>query len=213
MTNEEKIGTIKQLLSQYVAERVNDIADGAVLRSVDAANGLDDFVKKWLEDYHGEDKVPWYVLKEFISYVEKIRKPYNVPYVREIAASNWEGEEPELLIGISADVHKFIGSFEVNVYALRGDSYEVVQCGVSIDDEKNVTIRTATAFTGRIEIFCSVGETPELQHEQPVYSVNGILPDEVGNVTIEALAAALLEAHNNDPEAHRALVEEIMTWG
>ena len=210
MANEERIAAIKALLSQYVAERVKAMADGATLRAVDVESDWEEFVQKWFEDYKGEDKVPHYIIKELIKHLETITKPYNVPYVQEITVDSWAGEEPELTLYVPADVHNLLGSIEVNVYAKRGETCEIVQCGVTIDDDKNISIRTATKFSGRVEIFSSVGETPELQHRQPVYTINGLFPDEAGNVSFEDLSDLLIQAHNNNPEAHGALFEKIM---
>jgi hypothetical protein len=212
MTKEEKKARIRQLLSEYVSSVVKNMASGAVLRSADVEGILEEFEQKWLEDYHGEAKIPHYVLREFIKYIEEIRKPYNAPFLLEIDEAKWIGDEPELKIEISSAEHNLLGSIEVNVYAKKGDGYEVVQCGVSIDDDKNISIRTATRFAGRIEVFCSVGETPELQHRQPVYTVNGIGPDDFGDISFKSLADEILAAHNNDPDAHGVLIEKVLSW-
>jgi hypothetical protein len=211
-TQEEKISVIKDLLGKYVAERIKAMADSAALRGVDVEGEWADFLQKWLEDYHGEDKVPHYVVRELVKHIGAVTKPYNIPYVREITENDWADDEPELNITVSANEHNLLGSIEVNVYARRGGSYEIVQCGVSVDDDKNISIRTATRFAGKIEVFSSVGETPELQHRQPVYTVNGVGPDDFGNLSFEALANEILEAHNNDPDAHRVLIEDVLGW-
>jgi hypothetical protein len=211
-TQEEKISVIKDLLGKYVAERIKAVADSAALRAVDVEGEWADFLQKWLEDYHGEEKVPHYVVRELVKHLMAVTKPYNIPFLLEIDEEKWIGVEPDLKIEISSSEHNFLGSIEVNVYARRGESYEIVQCGVSVDDDKNISIRTATRFAGRIEVFCSVGETPELQHRQPVYTVNGVGPDDFGNLSFEALANEILEAHNNDPDAHGALMEEVLGW-
>jgi hypothetical protein len=209
-TKEEKIIAIKDLLSEYVNERVKAIADDATLRTVDIKAEWADFLQKWLEDYHGEEKVPHYVIRELVKHIDAATRAYNVPYIREITENDWAGEEPELNISVSAQDHNLLGSIEVNVYARRGDSYEIVQCGVSVDDDKDVSIRTATKFAGRIEVFCSAGDVLTLR--RPVFSVNGVWPDETGNVTFEMLAAAVLEMHNDDPDAHKVLMEEVLGW-
>jgi hypothetical protein len=209
MTNQEKLDKIKELLSKYVAERVKDIADGAVLRSVDADSMLDEFEQRWLENYHGEEKIPHYILREFIKYIEAIHKPYNVPYVLDVNDDSWYGEEPDLLIIISSEVHNLLGSIEVNVYERTSNDLALVECEVRVDDERNISIRSATRFSGKIEVFCSVGETPELQHRQPVYTFNDIGPDESGNISIEALSDLLIKAHNDDPDAHEALLQNL----
>jgi hypothetical protein len=200
MTKEEKISAIKDLLSKYVAERIKGMADGAVLRAFDVEAGFGDFLQKWLDSYHGEDKTPHYVIKELIKYMESIHKPYNVPYVLEVTEDSWSGEAPDFTLAIPAHVHNLLGCIEVNAYVGTDSGYDLVDVGLSVDFDKNITVRSATRFSGKIEAFSSVGETPELQHRQPVYTVKGFAPNEEGDIegiTEAMFVSALAEKINN----------------
>ena len=89
---------------------------------------------------------------------------------------------------------------EVNAYVGTDSGYDLVEVGLSIDFGRNITVRNATRFAGKIEVFSSVGETPELQHRQPVYTVKGFAPDEAGDIdgiTEGMLFEALAEKINN----------------
>jgi hypothetical protein len=66
-------------------------------------------------------------------------------------------------------------------------------------------------FAGKIEVFCAVGETPALLHRQPVYTFNNVGPDANGNLTFEAFASdVILATHNEDPNAHAALLNNLV---
>ena len=203
MTNEEKIAEIKDLLSKYVAERVKAMADGAALRAVDVDSAWDGFVQKWFENYKGEEKVPHYIVRELIKHIETITKPYNVPYVKEIIVDDWAGNAPNFTITIPATIHNLLGCIEVNAYSGTDSGYDLIEVGLSVDFNKNITVKSSTRFAGKIEAFSSVGETPELQHRQPVYTIKGFAPDEtgeMGGITEEMLFEELAAKINNVTE-------------
>jgi hypothetical protein len=210
MAIEEKISAIKNLLEKYVTERVKGMTSDAMLRAVDVEGKWADFLQKWLEDYHGEEKVPHYVVRELVKHIEAITKPYNVPYVQEVTEGDWDGEAPNLTIVIPAHTHNLLGCIEVNAYRVTEGGYDLVTVDLSVDFGKNITIKSAARFSGKIEAFSSVGETPELQHRQPVYTFNGESPDDTGNITIERLSEVILEGHNDDPDAH-AYIRTLIT--
>ena len=186
MTGEEKIAAIKELLSKYVTERVKDLSGGGAFHAFEVDSGWDDFLQRWLEDYHGEEKVPHYVVRELVKYLKSI-KPYNVPCMQAITEDSWDGEAPEFTIAVLATAHNLIGSIEVNVYAVTDGVYELVECGVGVDGDRNITIRSATTFSGKIEMFSVTGEMPDLHGRRPVFSVNELSPDTEGNVRVDVV--------------------------
>jgi len=76
--------------------------------------------------------------------------------------------------------------------------WTLVECGLTIDEARDITVTSNTRFAGKMEIFCSVGETPELMHRQPVYTVNKQKPDERGDLEIYANGAIVFSAE--EPE-------------
>jgi hypothetical protein len=196
MTKEEKITAISALLKQYVTERVKDLSSSGAFRAFEVDSGWDDFLQQWLEDYRGEAKVPHYVVRELVKHLESVVKPYNIPYVRTIEESDWVGEAPGFTITIPATVHNLLGSIEVNVYAITDGVYELVECEVSIDGDKRITIGSATKFEGKIEVFSSTGEMPDLYGRRPVFSVNDLPPDTEGNVQVDVVESVINQRDN-----------------
>jgi hypothetical protein len=185
---------VKRFLNLFIEEKVKSLANGVVLKAVDIAEKWKEWEERWLQNYHGEQKIPHYILRALIHWMGEQYKPYNMAYRREFTEEDWEGEEPELAIIIPAEVHHFLGPVEVNVYDLSVEAGEgegnepdrLVACEVSIDENGAIIITSATRFPGRLDIFCAAGEMPELQHRQPVYTVNNEKPDADGNILVAA---------------------------
>ncbi|MDR2359390.1 MAG: leucine-rich repeat domain-containing protein [Prevotellaceae bacterium] len=188
---------VKRFLNLFVEEKVKSLANGVVLKAVDISTKWKEWEERWLQNYHGEEKIPHYILRALVHWMGEQYKPYNRTYRREFTAGDWEGEEPELSITIPAGVHNFLGAVEVNVYDFsestgEGDGNErLVACEVSIDEEGAIIVTSATPFPGRLDIFCAAGEMPELQHRQPVFTVNNAKPDAYGNIMVSAGEGAL----------------------
>jgi hypothetical protein len=183
---------VKRFLNLFVEEKVKSLANGVVLKAVNIAEKWKEWEERWLQNYHGEEKIPHYILRALIHWMGEQYKPYNRTYRREFTAEDWEGEEPALAITIPAEVHNFLGAVEVNVYDLSEATGEeesndrLVACEVSIDEEGAIIVTSATRFPGRLDIFCAAGEMPELQHRQPVFTVNNEKPDALGNIIVAA---------------------------
>jgi hypothetical protein len=193
MDTEQK-ENVKRFLNLFVEEKVKSLANGVVLKAVDIGEKWKEWEERWLQNYHGEEKIPHYILRALVHWMGEQYKPYNMAYRREFAAEDWEGEEPELAITVPAGVHNFLGPVEVNVYDFSADAGEeessaqdrLVACEVSIDEEGAIIVTSATRFPGRLDIFCAAGEMPELQHRQPVFTVNNEKPDAHGNIMVAA---------------------------
>jgi hypothetical protein len=209
MTAAEKIEVIRELMARYVFEAINKKIDPLTAKHL--ADDLTDFERAYMEQYLSHRNLEHGTFREFIRWLQVKTKPFNMPFVLEFTAEDWTGTTPVLYLNIPALSHNLLGAIEVNVYANTATGYEIVECGVAIDDERNITIESATPFAGKVEVFCSVGETPGLMHRQPVYTFNNVGPDEQGNLSFEAFASeAILSAHNNDPNAHAALLANLI---
>jgi hypothetical protein len=183
MTNEERVEQIRALLGAVVAQSVGQLLEPFRVRQM--SDELTTFERNHMERYIAKMDLEQGTFREFLRLLEGHYRPYNTPYTLLCDLSDWEGEEPALFVVVPATAHQLLGAIDVNVYRNHDDeSLERVGCRVWVDNERNVMIGSAVRFRAKIDVFCSVGDTPELQHRQPVYTVNGMAPDDAGNVEL-----------------------------
>jgi hypothetical protein len=182
---EERVDEIQQLLNELIEQRIDTLVSPFQLHEI--GNGLAGFERERMERYSGIMSLDHSTFREFLRRL-RLSTTFNAPYTATVNSDDWEGEEPDLYIRIPYSLHRLLGAIDVNIYQVEEDDsglrFVRVSGGYRLDSMRTLTVTSSVRFPCRIDVFCSVGNTSETLHQQPVYTVNGMEPDVTGNVNV-----------------------------
>jgi hypothetical protein len=74
MTPQEKtqrLTELKALIEQAMSQAIAKQVDGASMQRIDSRISLQEWEKRWVASLHGEAKVPHYIIRELVKYLEE----------------------------------------------------------------------------------------------------------------------------------------------